>query len=303
MKDETKDRGKDREWCPSFSFPLRPLRVLCASAVNLFSDALHHRDAEDAEGAQSTNQIRTPPDRGEVETSRAKGRGRGIVSRRRAPRRLLVILCLLPVHFCLGASAARGQEVVDKMVATINGRDLITYTDLLWQLALQPESSLENPRSQDLQDARDRLIDQRLISEESGRLPAVTPSDKEVQDAVTALVNRFPTQAAFYARIARVGLTAEMLREIVSRRLEIEKYLDFRFRSFVVVSPKEIGDYYRDTYVPRFRRRRPGVIVPTLEQATPQIEETLREAKVESDTDAFLEDARARAEIVILNPV
>jgi hypothetical protein len=246
-------------------------------------------------------------DSSEVETSRAKGCGRGIASRRRAPRlaprRFVVTLCVLPIYFCLGAGTARAQEVVDKMVATINGRDLITYTDLLWQLALQPESSLESPRSQDLQEARDRLIDQRLISEESGRLPTVTPSDKEVQEAITALVKRFPTQAAFYARIARVGLTAEMLREIVSQRLEIEKYLDFRFRSFVVVSAKEIADYYRDTYVPRFRRQRPGVIVPTLEQATPQIEETLREAKVESDTDAFLEDARARAEIVILNPV
>jgi hypothetical protein len=241
--------------------------------------------------------------RSEVRTLRAKGCDHESAPRRRAPRRFVVILCLLPVYFCLGARVTSAQEVVDKMVATINGRDLITYTDLLWQLALQPESSLENPRSQDLQEARDRLIDQRLISEESGRLPTVTPSDKEVQDEVAALVKRFPTQQAFYARIARVGLTAEMLREIVSQRLEIEKYLDFRFRSFVVVAPKEIADYYRDTYVPRFRRLRPGVIVPTLEQATPQIEETLREAKVESDTDAFLEDARARAEIVILNPV
>jgi hypothetical protein len=234
---------------------------------------------------------------------RKRAARRLVASSRRACARLALAVLLLPLYFCLGAGAARGQEVVDKMVATINGRDLITYTDLLWQLALQPESSLENPRSQDLQEARDRLIDQRLISEESGRLPTVTPSDKEVQDAITALVKRFPTQQAFYARIARVGLTADMLREIVSQRLEIEKYLDFRFRSFVVVSTKEIADYYRDTYVPRFRRQRPGVIVPTLEQATPQIEETLREAKVESDTDAFLEDARARAEIVILNPV
>jgi hypothetical protein len=237
-----------------------------------------------------------------TDTDRTPRRGRGVDSPRRRAR-LASVAVLLPFCFCVGAGAARGQEVVDKMVATINGRDLITYTDLLWQLALQPESSLENPRSQDLQDARDRLIDQRLISEESGRLPTVAPSDKEVQDAVTALVKRFPTQAAFYARIARVGLTAEMLREIVSQRLEIEKYLDFRFRSFVVISAKEIGDYYRDTYVPRFRRRRPGVIVPTLEEATPRIEEALREAKVESDTDAFLEDARARADIVILNPV
>jgi len=33
------------------------------------------------------------------------------------------------------------QQVVDKMVATINGgvrTELITYSDLMWQLALQP---------------------------------------------------------------------------------------------------------------------------------------------------------------------
>lgn len=213
-------------------------------------------------------------------------------------------VCLLSVSLCL-CSRASGQEIVDKMVATINGRDLITYTDLLWQLALQPDTPLDNPRSQDLQEALARLIDQRLIAAEAGRLPTVTPSDADVEKALAALINRFPEpkQENFYRRIARVGLTAEQLRETVRQRLEIENYLDFRFRAFVVVSAAEISDYYRDTYVPRFRRQHPGVIVPTLEQATPQIEQTLREAKVASDTDAFLEDARARAEIVILNPV
>jgi hypothetical protein len=188
------------------------------------------------------------------------------------------------------------------MEATINGRELITYTDLLWQLALEPDTPLDNPRTEDLQQALGRLIDQRLISEEAGRLPSVAPSEKDITDAINALIKRFPSQTAFYARIARVGLTAEQLHEIVSQRLEIEKYLDFRFRNFVVVSPKEISDYYRDTYTPRFRRQHPGVIVPTLEQATQQIDQTLTEAKVESDTDAFLDDARSRAEIVILDP-
>ena len=34
-----------------------------------------------------------------------------------------------------------------------------------------------------------------------------------------------------------------------------------------------------------------------------EIEKTLMEAKIESDTDAFLDQARERAEIVTLNPV
>jgi hypothetical protein len=238
----------------------------------------------------------------EIKISRAERCGAASTTSRRACARFVLIFCLLPFYFCLNTGSASAQEVVDKMVATINGRELVTYTDLLWQLALEPDTPLDNPRTQDLQDALNRLIDQRLISEEAGRLPTVAPSEEEVTAAIGALIKRFPTQAAFYARIARVGLSAEQLHEIVSQRLEIEKYLDFRFRDFVVVSPKETSDYYRDTYLPRFRRQNPGRIVPTLEEATLEIEQTLTEAKVESDTDAFLEESRARNEIVILDP-
>jgi hypothetical protein len=238
----------------------------------------------------------------EVKILRTMRRGAMSAASRRACARLILTFCLLPFYFCLNASSASAQEVVDRMVATINGRELVTYTDLLWQLALQPNTPLDNPRTQDLQEALDRLIDQRLISEEAGRLPTITPRDEQVAAAIADLVKRFPSQTAFQERIARVGLTNEQLREIISERLEIENYLDFRFRSFVVIPQKEIADYYRDTYLPRFRREHPGVIVPTLEQAQQNIERTLTEAKVGSDINAFLEDARSRAEIVILDP-
>jgi hypothetical protein len=100
-----------------------------------------------------------------------------------------------------------------------------------------------------------------------------------------------------------VGLTSEKLDEIVEQRLRMEKFLDFRFRNFVVISQQEIVDYYNDIYVPRFKQRFPGRIVPTLEQSTAEIERTLMETKIESDTDAFLDTARERAEIVTLSPI
>ena len=188
------------------------------------------------------------------------------------------------------------------MVATINGRELITYTDLLWQLALQPDTPLENPRPEDLRRALDLLVDQRLIAQEAGRLPAIAAKEEDVKARIGELVKRFPTQEAFRQRTARVGLTAEQLYEIVRQRVEIERYLDFRFRSFVVVTQKETEDYYRDVFVPRWRRQQPGRIVPTISEAAKAVEAELREAKIESDTDAFLEEARARAEIVFLDP-
>ena len=212
-------------------------------------------------------------------------------------------LVFLVFAFPLSCSA---QQVVDKMVATVNAgvrTDLITYSDLMWQLALQPRTVLDNPSSADLNRALRLLIDQRLILQEAEKIPTIVPTQREVSDARDELARNFTSVTEFQERLQRVGLTSEKLNEIVEQRLKMEKYLDFRFRNFVVISQKEIADYYRDVYTPRVHARLPGRIVPALEQVRDEIEKTLMEAKIESDTDAFLDQARERAEIVTLNPV
>src|SRR5258707_15118649 len=72
--------------------------------------------------------------------------------------RVLLSFLLLTAHCTLPTGVARGQQVIDKMVATVNAgvlpdcrqTCLITYSDLLWQLALQPATPLDNPTSADL---------------------------------------------------------------------------------------------------------------------------------------------------------
>ena len=209
------------------------------------------------------------------------------------------LLAFAPISLC-------SAQVVDKMVATVNAgarTDLITYSDLVWQLALQPRTSLDNPASEDLNRALRLLIDQDLILQEAEKLPTIEPTQKEITQMRDDLARNFPSPAEFRQRLQRVGLTGEKLDEILERRLKMEKYLDFRFRNFVVISQKEVADYYRDVYVPRLRERAPGRIVPTLEEVSGEIEKALTEAKIESDTDAFLDTARERAEIVMLSPV
>ena len=173
----------------------------------------------------------------------------------------------------------------------------------MWQIALQPDSLLDNPSSDELNRALNIIINLKLILQEAEKLPAVAPTDKEVDSELKSLYNRFPSRAAFQLRVDKVGLSSDQLREIVRQRLVIDKYLDFRFRSFVVITPEEVADYYRDVYLPRFRRTAPGRIVPTLEEVRGELEKSLTEDKIESDTDAFIEGARERAEITILNKV
>ena len=214
-----------------------------------------------------------------------------------------ILICGLLLVF---VPVCPAQKVVDKMVATVNAgvrTDLITYSDLMWQLALQPNTLLDNPRSEDLNRALRLLIDQRLILQEAEKIPTIVPTQKEVSDARDELARNFASPLEFQERLQRVGLTSEKLDEIVEQRLKMEKYLDFRFRNFVVISQKEIADYYRDVYTTRFKARFPGRILPPLEEVRGEIEKTLMEAKIESDTDAFLDTARERAEVVMLNPV
>ncbi len=133
--------------------------------------------------------------------------------------RIAVLLLVLLLPF-----GARGQsqrpapvgEMVDKMVATVNGQ-LITYSDLLWQLALQPDTPLDDPRTQDLEATLELIIDQRLVAQEAEKLPHVHATDKEIEDTLAALIKRFPSVGQFQQRVGSVGLTAEQLREIVHR--------------------------------------------------------------------------------------
>jgi hypothetical protein len=218
-------------------------------------------------------------------------------------KRLLLVILILRFASSAGAQtpAAGGGEVVDRMVAVVNDAELITYSDLLWQLALQPNVPIDTPRREDLRRALELLIDQRLVVQEAEKLPHVHATEEEMKKAEAELAGRFPSQAEFQRRLERVGLTAAQLREIIHERIDMEKYLDFRFRSFTVVTPQEVEAYYKDVYVPRHRRTRPGVVVPELKDVYDEIQSELIERKIESDTDNFLEEARAAAQITVLD--
>jgi len=214
---------------------------------------------------------------------------------------VLLALSLCSVSVVAQNDQVNGQtvKVVDYMVATVNG-SLVTYSDLLWQLALQPNTLLDNPRREELQRALELIIEQRLVFQDAEKLPHIHATDKEIETAVGELLRLFPSQEEFRQRMARTGLTSERLREIVGERVEIEKYLDFRFRSFTVVAAKEINEYYRDTYVPQFRKRLPGAVVPKITDVRAQIEKQLIELRVGSDLQKYIDERRERAEIVIL---
>ncbi len=182
----------------------------------------------------------------------------------------------------------------------------ITYSDLMWQLALEPDISINPPSSDDLNSALQTLIDQRLLTLEAQRLPSITANEKEIEAKIKDVLDRFTTQTEFIERLKRVGFESaadENFRKIMEQRVAIEKYLDFRFRSFVVVTPEEEMRYYQEVYLPKFRKENPAMLMPTLNQMRPQINQILTENKIATDIERFLDNAKERAEIIILSKV
>ena len=223
------------------------------------------------------------------------------------------IFALCSLLFALGSSAS-AQTVPDKMVATVtNGSratpDLITYSDLVWQLTLEPGRPVpDHPSSADLNHALRLLEDQLLILQEARKLPSAdTPEgiaarDREVDVRRNELAQVFGGAPRLQERMARVGLTSEQLDLILRDRALVDQYLDFRFRAFIVVTDQEIQDRYNQTYG---RLKNSGRIVPTLEEVRTRIKDELTEQKIEADIDKFVDDLRDQpgTEIVVLNPV
>jgi hypothetical protein len=89
----------------------------------------------------------------------------------------------------------------------------------------------------------------------------------------------------------------------MEQRVAIDKYLDFRFRAFVVITAEDEEKYYREVFVPYFRSKNPGVLVPKLDEKRPEINQILTEQKVAAEIERFLDEAKRRAEIVVLNEV
>lgn len=204
---------------------------------------------------------------------------------------------------------ASAQKLVDKTVAAVSDgirTELITLSDLKWQLALQPRANLRPVSSEDLRSALATMIDQRIFALEAKRLPREPATEKEIADEIKEIIGYFSTAANLEQRLRDVGfssITDENFQRIIADRIAIEKYLEFRFRSFIVISAADEAKYYREVFVPDFRRRFPGLLMPTLEEKRAEIHSILVEQKVEADIATFLEEAKQRVTVTRLSDV
>lgn len=208
------------------------------------------------------------------------------------------------VAICLMALIAPGvcaQQTVDQILTLVND-DVITRIDLLWSIAMDPQApSPVGPVGSDLLGRKlDVMIDERLIAQESTRVPTAEITQDEINKKRTELIKSFQSEAQFRERVGSVGLTPRKIDELIRQRILIDRFVDFRFRSFVVVTEQEIKRYYDETLAPKVRAG--GQVPPPLE--TPEIRDgiiaNLKVEKVDAEINKWLASARQRADVVQL---
>jgi hypothetical protein len=217
---------------------------------------------------------------------------------RDASGRLIPLTIFLIIASCF-ASHIRAQQIVDQVLTLVND-DIITRIDLLWSIAIDPKApSPVGPVGADLlRQKLDVMIDERLIAQEAARIPSTDISQDEIDKKRTALIAGFKSEAEFRQRAGSVGLTPQKIDDLLRQRILIDRFVDFRFRSFVLATEQEIKRYYDETLVPEVRRA--GQVPPSLDQVRDKIADLLKLQKINTEIDKWLSAARQRAEVVQL---
>jgi hypothetical protein len=224
---------------------------------------------------------------------------RSILTQSGASTRLLRSLFLGGLAVLYSAGYCGAQKLIDQIVMIVNG-DPITRSDLIWSLALDPLAPDPSGvvSSDILSQKLDAMLDQRLIEQEAARMPQAEVTKADVDKALAELISRFPSEARFHDRVGAVGLTSNRIDFLIKQRIQIAKFIDFRFRSFVFVADQEIKKYYDEQLAPEVQKG--GAVPPALDQVKDKINDLLKQQKINDEIDRFLKDARQRADITRL---
>ena len=208
---------------------------------------------------------------------------------------LLSALLLAPAH---SASA----EVIDRIVATVNGR-VILQSD--WDEALCYEALLTNRSLADFTDddrraALDRLIDQELLRAQMKSADFPHATDAEVAARISEARKQYPqavTDDAWRSLLARYHITEKDVFAHVQRQIDVMRLVDARLRPAVQIDAKSIEAYYRDQFVPQLKQS--GASDVPLAEVSAKIRELLTQEKVSEMLISWLQTLRSEGQVHI----
>ena len=213
----------------------------------------------------------------------------------------VVVLALLVSVLSLAPGRA-SAEVIDRIVATVNGR-IILQSD--WDEALCYEALLTNRTlaqftDDDRRAVLDRLIDQELLREQMKSADFLHATDAEAAARVAEARKQYPqaeSSEAWQALLANYHLTEKDFLGRVRQQIDLMRLVEARLRPTVQIDSKSIEAYYREQFVHKLKQS--GASEVSLAEVSGRIRELLTEQKVSELLVSWLQTLRSEGQVRI----
>ena len=199
-------------------------------------------------------------------------------------------LVLLFVFAVLPAAAV----TVDRIAAVVDGQ-VLTVSEITQMVEIRFFPRLSTSEEDHRREVLDALIAQALRFRDVERFGAQDITGDAIEARVLEIQRRFASEAEFTAALTRAELTADEVRALVKRQLQVEAYIQERFAPLVFVTTDEIEEYYRATWTAQRRER--GLSVPPLSEVREEVRTAVRSSRLQTEIDKWTSQLRARANV------
>lgn len=212
-------------------------------------------------------------------------------------RRFLILACIALLAGVLNAHAG---EIIDRIVATVNGR-IILQSD--WDDAVRYETFIDNRdlgsvSAGDRKATLDRLIDQELLREQMRSSDFARGADEQDVNLRMAQIRAqyaAQNEPPWEVVLAEHHVEEPELKRRVAMQLDMLRLVDDRLRPTIQIDAKSIESYYQQSLLPQLRNS--GSADVSLSDVTPKIKELLTQQKLDQLLTSWLQNLRATSQI------
>jgi peptidyl-prolyl cis-trans isomerase SurA len=216
--------------------------------------------------------------------------------------RKFAIVALIVLSMTLALPAARAGDVIDRIVATVNGHVILQsdWDDALCYEAVLSGRAVSLFTEEDRKAVLDRLIDQELLAEQMKSASFKHATEDEAAAEVAAARKQYPeavSDEGWQTFLARYGLTEKMLIAHVQQQIDVMRLVDAHLRPTVQIDSKTIEAYYREKFVPQLKQSGAGEVPVPLADVSAKIRELLTQEKVSELMVSWLQSLRSESKV------
>ena len=217
-------------------------------------------------------------------------------------RTIVMFIAALILSLSFMARPVAAGEVIDRIVATVNGQIILQsdWNDALRYEALLSARTVSDFNTEERRAVLDRLIDQELLGEQMKSALFKHATEEEAAAEVAQTRQLYPeasTDDGWKALLARFGLNEKALVSHVQEQIDLMRLVDAHLRTTVQIDSKSIEAYYREKFIPQLKQSGSGNV--PLDEVSAQIRELLTQERVSELMVSWLHSLRSESKVSV----